>query len=69
MTEEAVVSEETLTVDGDKPKQKTLADYSVVELESLAYRELVKIEQAQQGIIVPAQNNIRAINAELAKRK
>ena len=39
---------------------KTIKDFTVIELESMAYRQLVTIEQAQA--------NIKAINQELAER-
>lgn len=41
-------------------QQKTIKDFSVVELKALAYDEIVKVEQAQ--------NNIKVINQELIAR-
>lgn len=41
-------------------EQKTIKDFSVVELKAIAFDEIAKLEQAQA--------NIKAINAELALR-
>lgn len=41
-------------------QQKTIKDFSIVELKALAYDEIVKMEQAQ--------NNIKVINQELVAR-
>jgi len=41
-------------------KQKTLKEHSVIELEALAYRQLVSIDQAQA--------NLKIINEELKSR-
>jgi hypothetical protein len=40
--------------------EKKITDFSVVELKSLAYDELTKIELCQ--------NNLRLLNAEISKR-
>ena len=40
--------------------EKKLSDLTVVELKSLAYDELAKLESAQQ--------NLRVLNQEIAKR-
>ncbi len=40
--------------------EKKLSDLTVVELKSLAYDELAKLENAQQ--------NLRVLNQEIAKR-
>lgn len=39
---------------------KELKEYSVVELESLAYKQIVQMEQSQ--------NNLKIINQEIASR-
>jgi len=40
--------------------QKTIKDFSIIELKSIAYDELIKLEQAK--------SNIKIINQELASR-
>lgn len=41
-------------------KPKTLKELSITELESLAYRQLIAVEQAQ--------NNLKIINQEIQER-
>jgi len=41
-------------------EQKTIKDFSILELKSIAYDEMVKLEQCQ--------NNLKIINQELVSR-